>query len=154
MSANKIKSTSLIIDIILTVFLAIAIGIGIGITVKKPVTHTGELTTENYSKYIDVHCGLHNVTPAKDFTCNYRISVSPKADCTIYNLKITVEVISEYSDFGTYTLIAYEVTANDPCVQTGTVNYSLSGFPAISWAPNITVNVISVSGQFAYTSKR
>ncbi|MDE7107773.1 MAG: hypothetical protein K2O39_05560 [Clostridiales bacterium] len=151
---RRIRDKVIIIDIVLTAILVIVGAIGIGIVwSKRPKTYTGELTTENYAKYIDVNCRLSNYQPSKDFDCNFYLVVSPKDGCDIYDIEITLEVISPNSDFGTYTLKAERLDYYNNVSQSGKVHYALDGFPFGMWLPNITVNVIAISGKYEYNER-
>lgn len=148
---RRIHDKVVIIDIVITVILAIVGAIGIGVVwAKRPKTYTGKLTTENYAKYIDVDCRLSGYQPSKDFDCNFYLVVSAKDNCDIYDIEIALEVISPNSDFGTYTLKAEHLYSYYKVSESGKVHYSLEGFPFGMWYPNITINVIAISGKYEY----
>ena len=156
MKTKRLK-TSTIFDIGLTVILAIAIIIGICYAVVKSREKriTGEITLENYDKFIGVSCELSDGTITDEgLTYKYKLIADTQFDCFIDNFEIVVEVISEHSDFGTYTLESYELTpSRSSCNVTGTVHYTFPDYYEGSSNPSFTFNVISVKGTYSYISK-
>ena len=154
MSEKKVKNPILIIDIVITVILAIVMGVGIGLSVSnRRVIHSGsdELTVQNYTDYVKVGCRLGDRTDSDKYArYDYRLTVSAKYGCTISDLEITLEVISENSDFVTYTLKAGEVTEDRPCEKTGQVSYACDGSEIFPTEPEVTVNVLTVSGKCSF----
>ena len=143
-------------DIIITVLLVIAACFGIGFAAYNRVDKgSGEITLENYSKYLSVKCSLSRGMGGSPYSMQYDyvVSFSPASSYRLKNVTVQYTLASEYSDIdGTYSG-TFEVLEGTGKVE-GKVTYEypkdLSSMEVAGMFPEIQINVVSVSGTYEY----
>ena len=143
-----------IIEIVLTVIILIVACFGIWVTVTNRVNGSGQLTTENYTEYMQVDCMLGGGYVANDtLWYSYYITVNAARHYKLENVTISYSLESDRVSLPNGTLTV-NVDAGgyfrDKCENklTVTITDELLG----TWDdPTLKIIVTSVTGSYSYS---
>lgn len=144
-----------IIDVVLTAVFCVVACCGIGVTVHNRVEKgSGQLTTENYAKYLQANCSLGSGSGGSSLMeYTYYITVDAAPYYALENVKIAYSLKSDGATFPDRVLdLSVEAgkryTKEGKALFTVTMNDDFFGV----WnAPTLEIIVISVTGTYRYS---
>ena len=146
------RRSTISLDIFFTVLLVIVACIGIGVVSCNRVDKSsGSITKANYSDYLSISWQMgapHREGSEADY--KYNIYVKAKPYRQLHNLIISVEIESEYSDFGSCTLEIYYVNPQTPYIYSGTAHYEYPQGTDIVRSPAVKINVVAIAGTYSF----
>ena len=147
-------------EIVVTILLIVLFIAGVAVSIVNRVDKSsGELTIENYEKYLTVKCDNSGFTSIAGSTAfvKFTVEFSPKKNYKLTNVTVVYSLYSANSDFnGEYTVTfsaeydkPYSVQREGKWI--GDFGYG-SMLPSILNIPSITIKVISITGMYSFSA--